>query len=656
MDTPSPLSRPLWKNAVAGFRSLSRRLRTDAAGSVLPMAAIGLVVSAAMVGGGIDMSRAYRVKSRLQSACDAGVLAGRRSVTTNGFDATAQQAADTYFNVNFDDKVQTTHDTLFDPTSTDNGNTVNGSASTKMDMVVMQMFGKKAMNIAVNCTSTMSVGNADVTMVLDTTGSMSSLLSGTSTSRIEALRTAMKNFYSTIATATQSTNARIRYAFVPYSTTVNVGRLLYDLDPDYIVNSWTIQSREAVNKTTTQKQFTGWATPVNTSSQNYSDVTIFNTKQYSGTAYNNNNKCSPDLPADTPWSNNGDPTTTTTTTLDGNGQQVVTTITTQPQSMSGYQCQRTGNKYYIYSYDATRNYVSYQYATSAPVYSTVTVSLFDHWIYKPVTYDVSQFKAFQPVSTNTGTNGAAVSSTWGGCIEERATVNASSFSNSTATGMSPSGAEDLDIDSAPDPSDSSTQWAPLWPQVAYYRSTVDPATSGSQASSWCPTQATTLATMSQSAFDAYADSLTPNGDTYHDIGMLWGGRISSPQGIFADNVNEDAPNGGNVSRHIIFMTDGEPNAENRIQQAYGIEFLDRRITQDGSTDDDKRHENRFRAICDALKGKGIRIWVIAFTGSLTSDLSYCASDDSAFTATNASQLNDAFQSIAKNVSELRIIK
>jgi hypothetical protein len=67
-----------------------------------------------------------------------------------------------------------------------------------------------------------------------------------------------------------------------------------------------------------------------------------------------------------------------------------------------------------------------------------------------------------------------------------------------------------------------------------------------------------------------------------------------------------------------------------------------------------RHLSRFRAICDAIKGRGIRIWVIGYATSLTSDLTYCASPSSSFTANNDDQINSAFQEIAKQASALRV--
>jgi hypothetical protein len=301
----------------------------------------------------------------------------------------------------------------------------------------------------------------------------------------------------------------------------------------------------------------------------------------------------------------------------------------------------------------------------------VETNVFDHYVYKPVLYDVSEYKAFASVITQTGDDGADVSSLWEGCIEERETTPAASFSFNSITGITPTSAIDLDIDTAPSISDDDTKWRPMWPEVAYYRTSyVDSgrgrgrydlsnngeSLTGDQAASFCPQRSQLLQEMSKSAFDSYADSLIAEGNTYHDLGILWGARISSPDGIFADNVNEVPSNGGNVSRHMIFMTDGALVTSNAIQSAYGIEFHDRRVTANGVNLQNSRHGSRFLALCEAVKAKGIRLWVIAFDTGLTDDLETCSSDNSAFTANDADQLNEAFQEIAHQVGELRIIQ
>ncbi|AXU20741.1 pilus assembly protein TadG [Novosphingobium sp. THN1] len=641
-----------------------RRLFASTGGSVLPIAAASVPVIVALIGGGLDINRVYKARNRLQTACDAGTLAGRRAVTTNGYDTAARNQANAYFNTNFVEGELGATGTTFTTASANNGNLISGTASTTVQTAVMNLLGVETIPVSVACSATMGVGNSDITMVLDTTGSMGNTLSGTSQTRIQALRVAMKNFYDTVATATQGSNARIRYSFVPYSSSVNVGRLIYNLDPAYLADTWQIQSREPVYNTITEQVFTGWAAPVNTSEQTYSTEIVGSTSQYSSTNYTSQANCNNARPADLAWANNGNATTSSSTVTNGSGQQVVTTTTTQPQRKTTYLCQQTNNnRWRVFSFNTTRNYIMRSYATSDPIYETRTRQEFASWAYKEVSVDTSVYKTFAAVSKPNGTSGAAASYTWGGCIEERESDATDSISYSSSDGMSPSTALDLNVDMVPD-DDPDTKWGPMWPELAYYRTVSNwqgtfltnavQTSQGSRATSKCPYQAQLLSTMNQSAFYSYADSLIADGSTYHDLGMLWGLRLSSPQGPWADTVNIAPTNGGKVSRHIIFMTDGLMEPSNTIQSSYGIEWHDRRVTDDGVSNQAARHTLRFRALCDNAKDKGFRVWVIAFASSLTSDLTYCASSNSSFLATNATQLNSAFQEIAKNVGELRV--
>jgi len=595
------------------------RLSRDVAGNILPIAAIGVLIAAVVIGSAVDLSRNYLTREQLQSACDSAVLAGRRTVTTNGFDTASQTAATNYFNTNFSNQAQGTTSTTFSVTSPDSGQTVNGSASTVLNTLIMRIFGKDSFTITATCASSMGVGNADIMMVLDNTGSMASTLSG-STTRIAALRTAMKNFYNTIATATASSNARVRYGFVPFSSTVNVGKLVTDLDPRYIVDADNYQSRE-------------WT--------NYSNTTTNDAAtQYSTTQYSSNSACTAAFPTNNgSWSNSG-----SATTVNASGISTVT----QRQSGNEYSCVKVSswnNTYYV-------------------IYVVKGRTTYSYWryYYKQLSRDTSAFKTFASVTTQTGDYGANQSTTWGGCIQERGTVAQATFSYSSSTGITPKAALDLDLDTAPSVSDDNTKWAPLWPQISYMRYsgnsyTTATATDGDVETTYCPVKAQLLQTMTQSAFNTYANSLVAVGGTYLDIGMIWGGRMISPTGMWSSLVNEDPSNGGEVARHIIFMTDGEMEPNSYIAQAWGMEFWDRLVTGTSSlSNDEARHTSRFLATCEAIKDKGVRVWVIAFTSTLSTDLTTCASDDSSFTANSASDLNDAFQEIAKQVGELRVVQ
>ncbi|MBA4354547.1 MAG: pilus assembly protein TadG, partial [Novosphingobium sp.] len=593
------------------FKRLACAIMRNRAGNILPLSAMAIFAIAALIGGAIDISRAWRTQTRLQAACDAAVLAGRKSVTTKGFDASAKAQADSYFAANFNEDAYGARDTTFTASSADKGTTVDGLAITSMPPLLMQLFGFGATEITTDCTASMGVGNSDIMMVLDTTGSMTALLAGTTQTRMEALRSSMKNFYDTVEAALSGTNARIRYGFVPYSSSVNVGQLLVDLDPAYLVDTWTIQSRKPIYRSV--QTLSGYGTPTSQTTPTTSVPIYSSWSNHNSTNYFSLSSCNGQKPADTPWVNSGAPTTTTTTTTNGSGQQIVTTVTTQPQTSTSYGCNFNFLSYRLQSRTGTRNAITTVISTADPVYTTTQT--FDKWEYRPVTYNTSRYKLFESVSTNTGESAAAVSSKWKGCIEERATVSEDAFTWSSINGLTPTGAEDLDIDTPPDGSDGS-KWAPMWPEVAYIRTVTYagtvymngtmPSPTGQQAPSFCPTPARLLAPMDKTAFHAFADSLIPEGGTYHDIGMVWGGRLLSPDGMWADRVREAPDNGGEVSRHLIFMTDGEMSPAYSIQSSWGIEYHDRRVTDDGVTRDKERHNSRFLALCEMVKAKGIR--------------------------------------------------
>ena len=634
------------------------RLVRSQSGNVLPMAAMGVLVSAALVGGGVDMSRAYQAKTRLQAACDAGVLAGRRAINTAGFDAAALQAANSYFDANFDDSGPNIENTVFVPTSPDNGNSVRGTVTSEINTLIMKIFGFQRFDLTVNCTASMGVGNSDVMMVLDTTGSMSAEADGTApesgeTSKLQDLQAAMKNFYDTVATASQGTNSRIRYGFVPYSSSVNVGKLIYDENPNYLVDSYAIQSRRWFVWEDVPEETTGTTTSAPYYDRNWTRIDL--------PAYNNEAACIAAKPADGNWANSGSPGAggSTTEYINDQGQRVVRRLTsTQQQSRRVNTCRLRSGKWYVNYRNAYQDISNYEYEISDPVYnvSSPTADV-DGLMYGQFQYDVSGFKQGNTVSLLIGEDNDApvwVTSKWDGCIEERRTVSEDTFSYVSGTGITPLGATDLDIDSAPT-GDDATKWAPMWPQLAFYRTAgVEFGLSGTAASSNCPVKAQLLTEMDEDDFDAYADSLAARGNTYHDIGILWGARLSSPEGVWSDNVNEDPSNSGAVSRHLIFMTDGELMPSTTMQSSYGIERNDWRITDNGSTNQSARHRSRFLALCEAVKGKGIRLWVIAFGTALSTDLRTCASANSSYTAASSSALNTAFQEIAKQVGELRV--
>lgn len=284
-----------------------------------------------------------------------------------------------------------------------------------------------------------------------------------------------------------------------------------------------------------------------------------------------------------------------------------------------------------------------------------TEQIFDGYVYRPVTYDVSGVKSGGTIQAPTGAGGAMQTHSWNGCIEEARTVNTANFN------PVPNGAFDLDINLNPSTEDQ--RWKPSLPSVMYRRlngntrwlpDLVTNQENMSRPNSDCPAAAFRLNEITRPELQNFVNTLRASGATYHDIGMIWGARLISPRGIFAAD-NAAAPNGDPISRHIVFMTDGElaPNAD--IHGTYGIEWWDRRITTDSSLNQmNQRHEDRFQAACRAAKNENISVWIVAFGTTLTQNLTSCASPGRAYQANDSAQLESAFQEIAQKIAALRL--
>ena len=116
----------------------------------------------------------YVVRVRLQQACDAGVLAGRKFLLASNsttLDSNAATQAQTFFTNNFRSGWMGTTTVVFTPTKTTD-NQVAGTASATVPMAIMGIFGVAPQAIPVTCQARYDVADTDVMFVLDTTGSM----------------------------------------------------------------------------------------------------------------------------------------------------------------------------------------------------------------------------------------------------------------------------------------------------------------------------------------------------------------------------------------------------------------------------------------------------------------------------------------------------
>ncbi|HEY0271374.1 MAG TPA: pilus assembly protein [Sphingomonas sp.] len=272
-----------------GLRRLFWQLLREDAGNVLMLTAALLIPLTALIGSGIDLGRIYVARQRMQVACDAASLAGRRAVSA-GATATAVQAEATkFFNYNFPQQSYGT--ATFTPdakVSTDSTQTVTVTANTTLPMSVMTIFGFTTQPISVTCNASQNYVNTDVVLVLDTTGSMADKAVSTDTeTKIQGLRDAVMAFYNTMAPVQAQLSAagmRMRIGIVPYSSAVNVGGIVQAVNPTYIVSdNWTYQSRQIVTDATanlhTQSQCTNTVLTTNTSQAGLSGTWNSSTKK-----------------------------------------------------------------------------------------------------------------------------------------------------------------------------------------------------------------------------------------------------------------------------------------------------------------------------------------------------------------------------------------
>lgn len=248
------------------------RLRHDTRGNTMAIIAATLIPVTGFIGSGVDMSRAYFVKTRLQQACDAGALAGRKSMSGSVLQQADKDEALRFFRYNFPNGTMDTAPLTVAAAAgtdkisinTDADGQLVMTASATMPNVMMTLFGLNSQTISVSCKAEEFYVNTDVMLVLDTTGSMNCLITDSTTcgqetektnSKMQNLRDVVKQFYANLRSAQvalEAKNLRMRIGWVPYSSTVNVGRLVYALNPNFINNPATFynQSRAAYTGTT----------------------------------------------------------------------------------------------------------------------------------------------------------------------------------------------------------------------------------------------------------------------------------------------------------------------------------------------------------------------------------------------------------------------
>lgn len=194
------------------IRSTLRRLRRDRRGSVAVIFAASLIPMLLAIGLAVDTARAYAVKSQLQQALDAAALAVGSSTGTA---AELQALAQKFFDANFKPNGLASASSI---TVRVEGDTIVADGTASVDSTLMSLGGFGAIQVVEHSEVIRAIRGLELAMVLDNTGSM------TTSNNIGALRDAAREL-TDILFGAQTVHPTLKIALVPYSASVNPGRV-----------------------------------------------------------------------------------------------------------------------------------------------------------------------------------------------------------------------------------------------------------------------------------------------------------------------------------------------------------------------------------------------------------------------------------------------
>ncbi len=202
-----------------------------------------------------------------------------------------------------------------------------------------------------------------------------------------------------------------------------------------------------------------------------------------------------------------------------------------------------------------------------------------------------------------------------------------------------------------------TDAAPATNQYAMAHYTTDYTGSGSNKKGVCvvPSSADIVPlTSDKTELMSTVTGLTASGGTAGHLGTAWAWYTLSPNwsALWDSSSQPKAYGTENLKKIAILMTDGEYNTQ---YDSNGISSSETSAANGSST-------TQARALCTAMKAKGITVYTVGFQLGGTSSQSYqtlsqCATDSTKFySADDGDQLKQAFRDIALKLSSLYLSK
>lgn len=520
---------------------IKRFLKGDA-GVVAVIFAMALPMLVAAGGMAVDLAQAYDVKNRLGNALDKAALAGGGADT----EANAKAIATAIFKANVgtnklgvDYTIEvSTNDWAHLTSSQAQTITVKGTAS--VPTTFMSALGQKSINVGASSTVQHDLAGVEAVLVLDVTGSMDDpQISGGSTSKITALKNAIKGTSTPCASATTfldiifckiADTKYIKIGVVPFSDTVNVGPLGLGLDASGNVIGVPFIDKPAADDYVAPSSSITWKAP-------------------------------------------GSPAT-------------------QTNNWWGCITERAPTKDTDDS--AAPNWGMYRYPKMCGGSFTPT-------------YTEGQCE--KTCTTSGGCTSGGVHYNKNQCMKTcSATGGDSTYLNGSCC---PAG------------------WSNKDPNNACTQSPIQPLTNN------------------KTALTTAINGLVTGGNTYGNVGMVWGYHVISPTSPYMEGVSLSD---NRWSKTVIFMSDGD-NTVNSTYSAYG--------KNSSLTPTDEN--NKFLAVCTSMKNAGITIYTISFGQGVSTAtktmFKSCASSPSSnyYFDSTSTPVSTAFTAIAKQLAQLHIV-
>ncbi len=218
-----------------------REFLSDRRGNYALMTAVALVPIMGGLAIAVDFAEMNRQQSATLNALDAAGIATARQIVTGASDEALVAYANDFFHANLDDvDPDDTELTVTLPSNQSGGGTLKLAAKLHYKPYFFPAF-KKLINdpgssdLTLGADTEIRLKNTlEVALVLDNSGSMNYLGSGSGSKRIDLLKTAAKELVSTLALQAnmlKQIDKPVQFSLVPFAASVNVG-------PDNANASW----------------------------------------------------------------------------------------------------------------------------------------------------------------------------------------------------------------------------------------------------------------------------------------------------------------------------------------------------------------------------------------------------------------------------------